>query len=117
MNQAHYGFNDLNEQTDYTCPTEALANLLSKKWIPQIIELLNQQDMRFGQLHQAMDGSTPKMIKQQLTLLEQNKIVGNEKVTENNMLQSTYHLTAKGKKLAVIVEQMKMWGQRELVCP
>ena len=100
----------------YTCPAEALANLLGRKWGPQIIETLAIQDTRFLELVRQLDGSTPKMIKQQLDLLIANEIVKNEKITIQNTVESTYQLTTKGHELFQIVKQMKHWGQINLIC-
>ena len=100
----------------YTCPAEALANLLGRKWVPQIIETLAIQDTRFLELVRQLDGSTPKMIKQQLDLLIANEIVKNEKITIHNSVESTYQLTTKGRELFQIVKQMKHWGQINLIC-
>lgn len=72
--------------------------------------------MRFGEICRLLPNSSPKMIKQQLKLLEDNEIVKNEKEVFNNTISSTYYLSEKGKDLATIVLQMKLWGQRELDC-
>ena len=72
--------------------------------------------MRFGEICRLLPNSSPKMIKQQLKLLEDNEIVKNEKEVFNNTTSSTYYLSEKGKDLATIVLQMKLWGQRELDC-
>lgn len=100
----------------FSCPAEALANLLGRKWVPQIIEQLAQHNLRFGELCSRLPGSTPKMIKQQLNLLEQNDIITNEKQMIQNSVESTYGLTPKGKNLFLIVAQMKSWGQENLAC-
>ncbi|MGX7064728.1 winged helix-turn-helix transcriptional regulator [Enterococcus cecorum] len=99
----------------YTCPAEALANLLGRKRVPQIIKTLAIQDTRFLELVRQLDGSTPKMIKQQLDLLIANEIVKNEKVTIQNSVESTHQLTTKGRELFQIVKQMKQWGQSNLI--
>lgn len=114
-----YTFQDTHSAV-FSCPAEALANLLGRKWVPQIIEQLAQQELRFGELCRKLPGSTPKMIKQQLNLLEQNGIqngiLANEKVTMQNTTESTYFLTTKGQDLFTIVKQMKNWGQQNLSC-
>ena len=100
-----------------TCPAEALAQLLGKKWVPQLIELLAEKPLRFGELTKALAGSTPKVIKQQLSLLEVHGIVHNHKQQTHNQIQSTYELTPTGQALFVIVAQMKEWGSQHLICP
>lgn len=98
------------------CPAEALAKLLGKKWIPQIIEQLYIQPCRFGELSRKLAGSSSKMLKQQLTMLELQQIVENYKITENNQVYSYYQLTEKGQHLFHIVAQMKAWGMKNLKC-
>lgn len=106
----------MDKNVEKKCPVEALSNILGKKWVPQIIESLNGGSMRFGEICRLLPNSSPKMIKQQLKLLEDNEIVKNEKEVFNNTISSTYYLSEKGKDLATIVLQMKLWGQRELDC-
>ncbi|MDT2613290.1 winged helix-turn-helix transcriptional regulator [Enterococcus dongliensis] len=107
-----YGYSPDNH---FTCPAEALAGLLGKKWVPSIIEELYAHELRFGELQRHL-GSTPKMVKQQLALLEENGIVENQRMTYNNTIESTYYLTEKGKSLFFIVKQMKDWGNSHLQC-
>lgn len=109
-----YKFSD--ESLHFSCPAEALANLLGRKWVPQIIEQLSIKSMRFGELVRNLPGSTPKMVKQQLNLLIKNQIVNNEKTIIQNTIESTYQLTNKGIELSKIVKQMQYWGQINLKC-
>lgn len=53
--------------------------------------------MRFGEVCRLLPNSSPKMIKQQLKLLEDNEIVKNEKEVFNNTTSSTYYLSEKEK--------------------
>ncbi|WP_346900862.1 hypothetical protein [Clostridium sp.] len=39
------------DETMYECPVEALANILGKKWVAVIIWTMQDQKMRFGELH------------------------------------------------------------------
>ena len=107
----------MTELTTTTCPAETLAHLLGKKWVPQLIELLAEKPYRFGELTKALAGSTPKVIKQQLALLETHGIVENHKQFSHNQTQSTYQLTETGQALFIIVAQMKAWGSQHLICP
>jgi DNA-binding HxlR family transcriptional regulator len=99
-----------------TCPVETLAILLGKKWIPQIIEILSIEPTRFSLLHKNLTNSSPKMLRQQLNILEQQGIVYNEKKICNNRITSTYILTKKGVELSKIVKIMKKYGEKELDC-
>ena len=98
------------------CPAEALAQLLGKKWIPQILEHLSHQPLRFGQLQKQLGNSTSKVLKQQLSLLEHHQLIHNEKQHHDNQVISTYSLTTLGLSLVPIVLTMKKWGQEHLEC-
>lgn len=100
----------------FNCPAEALANVLGKKWVPQIIEHLHYQNYRFGELLRLLEGSSSKVLKQQLTLLEEQQIIINDKMISNNQKQSYYRLSNKGQQLFIIVAQMKQWGLENLIC-
>lgn len=98
------------------CPVETLTKLLGHKWIPKIIETLEVEPMRFNALQKLLVNSSPKVLKQQLKILEDNGLIINDKVRENNTISSTYFLSYKGKQLAILVAEMRKWSQEQLVC-
>lgn len=104
------------EDVIYSCPVEALANILGKKWVATIIWQLQRDKKRFGELQRLVDGCTKKMLTQQLDLLIDQGIVVNEKVTQNNSVESTYYLSESGLLLLPLVENMIMWGNMNLRC-
>lgn len=104
------------EDIIYGCPVEALANILGKKWVATIIWQLKGEKKRFGELQRLVDGCTKKMLTQQLDLLINQGIVVNEKVTQNNSVESTYYLSESGLLLLPLVENMIMWGNTNLRC-
>lgn len=101
---------------EYSCPVEALSNILGKKWVATIIWTLQKEEKRFGQLQREIDGCTKKMLSQQLDLLMEQGIVQNEKVISGNTIESTYYLSETGLSLLPIVEQMIEWGNNHLTC-
>lgn len=104
------------EDMIYSCPVEALANILGKKWVATIIWQLKTDKKRFGELQRLVDGCTKKMLTQQLDLLIDQGIVVNEKVTQNNSVESTYYLSEAGVLLLPLVESMIRWGNTNLSC-
>ena len=114
MSQVVYYTPDSEIKTE--CASEALALLLGKKWVPRIIEILSQGPQRFGQLHKELDGASPKMLKQQLALLEANGLIINHKESQANQVSSTYCLTDTGQSLVAIISAMKVWGSQHLQC-
>ena len=101
---------------EFHCPVEALANILGKKWVANIIWSLREDHKRFGELKRRMKGCSPKMLSQQLELLINSGIIDNEKEVNNNQVESIYYLTAKGKSLLPTIEQMVLWGEKHLPC-
>lgn len=98
------------------CPVETLTKLLGHKWIPRIIEILEVKPMRFNALQKLLVNSSPKVLKQQLKILEDNGLIINDKVCVNNSVSSTYFLSSKGKQLALLVAEMREWSQEQLIC-
>ena len=102
MSQVVYYTPDSEIKTE--CASEALALLLG------------QGPQRFGQLHKELDGASPKMLKQQLALLEANGLIINHKESQANQVSSTYCLTDTGQSLVPIISAMKDWGSQHLQC-
>lgn len=54
---------------DRTCPSRGLLATLSDKWSILIILSLDGQQLRYGEIEQAVDGISPKMLTQRLRML------------------------------------------------
>lgn len=100
----------------YECPVEALANILGKKWVAGIIWNIKDEKIRFGELQRTLEGCSKKMLTQQLELLIDNNIIGNEKKITNNVVESTYYLSDSGLLLLPIMEKMISWSDSNLSC-
>lgn len=104
----------ISNRTIFECPVEALSNILGKKWVPMLIWSLKDDAKRFGELQKEMEGCSKKMLAQQLEMLMIDGIVGNNKNMYNNITESFYYLTDKGRSLLPIVESMIIWGSENL---
>ena len=94
----------------YTQPFEIAFELLSGKWIPQIIwNLADGSTKRFGELHRLIPGVTQKMFSQQLKLLEKNHLLIRTVLPETPPAVE-YALTATGLGLVPIIESMQQWS-------
>ena len=100
----------------YECPIEALASILGKKWVPDILWNIKDNKVRFGELQRTLEGCSKKMLVQQLELLIDNNIVINNKKTINNAVESTYYLSEAGLLLLPIMKEMIKWGNGNLSC-
>lgn len=89
---------------------EVAFELLSGKWIPQIIWHLADGDIkRFGELRKLIPDVTQKMLSQQLRLLEKNNLVVRTVLPETPPAVQ-YALTEIGLGLTPIFTQMNQWS-------
>lgn len=104
-------------EIEYSCPAEALSNLLGKKWVPAILWTLQQEEsVRFGELQRRLERCSKKMLMQQLELLMEQGIVENYKQVQGNTIESSYSLSEMGKTLIPVIRQMIEWGNANLTC-
>ncbi len=94
---------------DTQCPIETIALILGKKWIPTIIFVIAQGDIRLGELHREI-GCSKKVLLDQLNLLLHYKIIENEKTFVDNTIISYYSLASLGVELLPILSNMKSFG-------
>jgi len=92
------------------CPVMTTLQVIGGKWKPAILWELGQHEMmRFGQLKKAIGGITQKMLTQQLRELEADEIVA-RKVYPEVPPRVEYRLTAYGKSIRPILDEMAKWG-------
>lgn len=99
--------------SSYTYELEVAFEILSGKWVPQIIWHLSGGKQRFGQLRRLMPGISQKMLTQQLRGLERNGIV-NRNVFSDTPPVVEYSLTPIGTKLVDLFEGIDAWAMEYL---
>lgn len=99
--------------SNYTYELEIPFEIFSGKWVPSIIWNLSKEDKRFGELKKAMPKVTPKVLSQQLRMLERYGIV-NRKAYPEVPPVVVYSLTSIGKKAIPLFENMNEWGAEYL---
>lgn len=93
-----------------SCPVLTTLSVIGGKWKPAIIwSLLRHGTTRFGALRKSLPGITQKMLTQQLRELEADGIVAREVYAEVPP-RVEYSLTAYGKTLTPIMDEMANWG-------
>ena len=98
----------------HECPVITTLEVIGGKWKPAILwELQNQDVSRFGELKRAVAGITQKMLTQQLRELEDDGIV-QRKVYAEVPPRVEYQLTAYGKTLRSILDEMAEWGFKHM---
>lgn len=93
------------------CTVEAAMEVLGGKWKMVILRHLLGGTRRFGELHRAMSGVTPRMLTRQLRELELDGLVRRE-VYPQVPPKVEYSLTELGESLRDITDRLESWGQR-----
>ncbi|NOK59353.1 MAG: transcriptional regulator [Chloroflexi bacterium AL-W] len=96
-------------QHEEQCPVEIALDMVGGKWKSLIIYYLLPGTMRFNQLRRAIPGATQQMLTRQLRELEQDGIIHRE-VYAQVPPKVEYSLTASGRSLGPVLEQMGQWA-------
>jgi len=93
-----------------TCPIEKATSFLGSKWTLEIIYFL-QEPRRFCELQELLGGINPATLTQRLKLLEAEGIV-NREVIPDAQRHVEYELSAKGKDLVAVFQELGVWVSR-----
>ncbi len=101
-----YGDPEPAKQLEYT------RKLIGSKWKARIIWMLCHSEIaRFNELHDAIEGISFKVLKQQLADMEDNGIVSRTEY-EGKVPKVEYALTAAGKDAYLIVQSLADWCKK-----
>lgn len=103
----------LKKITNTSCPIRNTIELIGGKWTFSIIYVLLNGKMRFKELERAIEGINTRMLVKELKMLEENKIII-RKAYATVPPTVEYSLTEKGKELEPILNQIKLWGKRNI---
>ena len=93
------------------CAIIQVGGILGKKWsIPIIEELFFEKKIGFNKLQKSMKIISPRILSQRLAQLEKAKLISKKSTQKNNLLNSSYSLTKKGKELQQLINQLKQFG-------
>ena len=92
------------------CPTRALLDRLSDKWVSLVLVALASGPMRYRQLHRRIDGVSQKMLTQTLRTLARDGLL-TRTVTPTVPLRTDYQLTPLGCSLLPLVAAIKAWAE------
>lgn len=100
--------NNSNE-TEGTCPAQAMLKLVAGKWKPEILRLATEQPIRFSSLLRTLKGSNKQAISSALKELEETGLL--EKVViKQKPLHIEYNLTKQGLSLIPVLLQLENIG-------
>ena len=97
------------------CPVARTASIVSGKWTLLIIRDLTTGTKRFSQLERSLHGISPKTLSERLGSLEHEGIIKRQTFAEVPP-KVEYTLTDKGQDLVALIDTMRSYGRRWLVC-
>jgi DNA-binding HxlR family transcriptional regulator len=100
---------------DDLCPVARTAEIISGKWTLLIIRDLATGTKRFSQLERSLHGISPKTLSERLFSLEHEGIITRQTFAEVPP-KVEYTLTEKGQDLVSLIETMRIYGRRWLLC-
>jgi DNA-binding HxlR family transcriptional regulator len=96
-----------------TCPVCRTAEIVCGKWTLLVIRDLADGRSRFCELERSLAGISPRTLSLRLRALEEEGIVERQTFPEVPP-RVEYVLTAKGRALAPIIEDMRVYGRQWL---
>ena len=95
------------------CPVDYAFQRIGGKYKGRIIWYLKDGFLRYGELKKAVEGITPKMLTQTLRELEEDNLVS-RKVYLEVPPKVEYSLSESGLSLVPFVDQMRIWGEKQI---
>ena len=96
-----------------TCPVCATADIVCGKWTILVIRDLADGHTRFCELERSLEGISPRTLSLRLRALEEEGIVERQTFPEVPP-RVEYSLTAKGRALLPLIEDMRSFGREWL---
>jgi DNA-binding HxlR family transcriptional regulator len=94
---------------DETCPVCRTAEIVCGKWTLLVIRDLAEGRSRFCELERSLRGISPRTLSLRLRALEEERIVERQTFPEVPP-RVEYVLTAKGRALVPLIEDMRTYG-------
>ncbi len=95
-----------------SCPCRDVLDLVADKWTALVISALLPGAMRFGQLKRRLDGISQKVLTQVLRALERDGLL--TRTIRPMPLEVHYALTDLGRDVAVPLDALRMWSERNV---
>jgi|SRR6187401_3542968 len=92
------------------CVMTKINNLISGKWKPIILYLIQHDVNRFGVLKKSMPRISKKVLTNQLRELEQDNLIHRDVKVASAPQIVVYTLTLKGVSLRRLIDEMIDWG-------
>jgi DNA-binding HxlR family transcriptional regulator len=102
-----------NKSKKTHCAVDYAFQRIGGKYKGRILWVLREGVLRYGELHRAVIGITPKMLTQTLKELEADELI-KRKVYLEVPPKVEYSLTETGKELIPFISQMRSWGEKQM---
>lgn len=93
------------------CPVASTLDLVGDKWTLLIVRDLLRGRSKFGELRDAVEGIPPAILSRRLKELDAASIV-TKRLYQERPERYSYHLTAKGHALGVVVGALAQFGEQ-----
>jgi DNA-binding HxlR family transcriptional regulator len=95
------------------CPVDYAFQRIGGKYKGRILWCLKESVLRYGELKRNIEGITPKMLTQTLKELEADNLIS-RKVYLEVPPKVEYKLTTTGQELIPFINQMSIWGEKQM---
>jgi DNA-binding HxlR family transcriptional regulator len=87
------------------------AELIGKRWNPQVVRALQTGSARFGDIKGAIPQISDALLSDRLKELEAEGVVTRD-VTATTPVLIEYHLTERGHDLTKVMDELARWAER-----
>jgi len=99
----------------YSCPVGKTVELISGRWKPIILYLIQHGVNRFGLLQKKMPKISKKVLTEQLRDLEKHGLISRDIRKSKHPQEVVYDLTASGISLRELIDKIFDWGATNLL--
>ncbi len=105
----------MNGYDAHFCPVSKTLELISGKWKPIILYLVEHNINRFGLLRKKMPRISKKILTEQLRELEEQGLLSREVKVSRHPQEVFYALTDRGVSLRRLIDSVFLWGMNNLL--
>ena len=95
------------------CPARLFFEKIADKWVLLILNILEHETQHFNLLKKNIEGISPKVLSQKLTMLERDGFI-ERKIQDTSPIRVDYSLTPLGQNVAAMAYQLKEWAETNI---
>jgi len=115
MSQKKYSStNSLNQKyLDERCTLNKVLKIIGKRWVSEILILIEKDISRFSQLKECLEGISDNVLSSVLNELVKSDLIEKE-IFQQVPLKVEYHITKSGSQLAEVMHDLCNWGKQHI---